>query len=175
MRRLAVLVTVALGIAVPAGAAELQMADLLAAPESFAGVEITVRGELVGDFMRRGDVVWVQLNGDAYATEPLHAGGGLAGTNQGIAARFDSDLFDSGGFEEPGGYRVTGAVIEATGIWRYHDPGRSGESYLEVLSFDIVERERRTTEELPLEILLPGIVLVIIGVMPRAVERMRRR
>jgi len=173
MKRIALLVALTLGLAVPAGAAEIEVSELLVAPESFDGLEITVRGELVGDFMRRGEVVWVQVNGDPYATEPLHTGGPLAGTNQGIAARFDAAAFDAAGFEEPGGYRVSGAVVEVTGVWRHHDPDRSGESYLDVVDFIVLERERRSPEKLPWEILVPGLVLVAIGLAPRAIERLR--
>jgi opacity protein-like surface antigen len=173
MKRIAAVVVFAVSTAVPAAAADVEVSELLSAPASFAGLEITVEGELVGDFMRRGDVVWVQVNGDPYATAPLHAGGPLAGTNQGIAARFDAATFDAAGFEEPGGYRVTGALVEVTGIWRYHDPNRSGESYLDVVDVTVVQRERRSSEDLPWGILIAGLVLVVLGVAPRVLERLR--
>src|SRR3972149_1152296 len=64
----------------PAAAAEVTVADLLADPGAYAASEITLTGELVGDFQRRGEAVWTQLNDDAYVTAPLHAGGSLSGT-----------------------------------------------------------------------------------------------
>lgn len=173
MRRVLPLVALSVVFAAPAIAGENSIPDLLASPEEFAGQEITVRGELVGDFLRRGDSVWVQLNGDAYAFDPLHAGGDLAGGNQGIGARFPAALFDEADFEEPGGYRVSGALIEATGIWRYHDPDRSGESYLDVSDFEVLERERRSDEQLPVPILVMGLALMLIGLAPPVLRRRR--
>jgi hypothetical protein len=117
--------------AAPAALEGVTVADLLADPEAYADLTVVVAGELVGDFGRRDDgTVWVQLNGDAYAEAPLLAGGSLAGPNQGIGVRFPVEIWP--GFDRPGGYRVRGPVVELTGIWRYHDPGRAGESYLDV-------------------------------------------
>ena len=74
--------------------------------------------------------MWTQLNGDPYAEAPLLSGGSLAGPNLGIGVRFPLEIWP--GFDRPGGYRVRGPVVELTGKWRYHDPERGGESYLDV-------------------------------------------
>jgi hypothetical protein len=122
--------------AAPAGAGSapyrprVAMADLLADPESYSGQTVAVRGELVGDFGERADgTVWTQLNGDPYAEAPLRSGGGLAGSNLGIGVRFPQEVWP--GFDSPGGYRVRGPVVEVTGVWRFHDPDRGGETYLD--------------------------------------------
>lgn len=120
------------------GVEEVTVEDLLADPEAHTATPVLVRGELVGDFGERRDgTVWAQLNGDAYAEEPLRSGGSLAGANLGIGVRFPAGLWP--GFEQPGGYRVRGPVVELTGEWRYHDPGRGGESYLEVTGVVLLE------------------------------------
>lgn len=117
---------------------EVTVADLLADPEAHAAMEVVVRGELVGDFGRRDDgTVWTQLNGDAYTGAPLLAGGGLAGANLGIGVRIPAELWP--GLDEPGGYRARGPVVELGGMWRYHDPDRGGESYLDVTALELLE------------------------------------
>jgi hypothetical protein len=115
---------------------EVTVADLLADPEAYR--EVVVRGELVGDFGRRGDgTVWTQLNGDAYAEAPLLAGGSLAGANVGIGVRIPADVWPE--LDQPGGYRARGPLVELAGVWRYHDPDRGGESYLDVTSLEVLE------------------------------------
>jgi len=135
-----------LGVAAPAAGSEVEIADLLADQGAYDQSEITVRGELIGDFGRRGDWVWVQVNGDSYADEPVLAGGPLTGGNLGIAARIPEGLFAEGGFGDAGGYRHRGAVVLLTGTWRFHDPDRTGESYLEVTAMQVVAPEQRLDE-----------------------------
>ena len=127
----------------PAGAVPVSVADLLADPESYAVV--VVRGELVGDFGERGDgTVWTQLNDDAYVEDPIPGGGSLAGANVGIGVRIPADLWP--GFDRPGGYRARGPVVELRGTWRYHDPDRGGESYLDVTGLRLLEEPRGLEE-----------------------------
>ena len=135
---LALLALLLLGVApasadggtVPAHPGEVTVADLLADPGAYSGQSIALRGELVGDFGERSDgTVWTQLNGDAYAETPRLSGGGLAGPNLGIGVRFPKEVWP--GFDSPGGYRERGPVVEVTGVWRFHDPDRGGESYLD--------------------------------------------
>jgi hypothetical protein len=119
------------GGSVPVHLDEVTVAVLLADPEAYTAMPVVVRGELVGDFGERDDgTVWTQLNGDPYAEAPLLAGGSLAGPNQGIGVRFPAEVWP--GFDRPGGYRVRGPVVELTGNWRFRDPERGGESYLDV-------------------------------------------
>jgi hypothetical protein len=125
--------------------ARATVAQLLDDPEAFAGVEVVVRGELVGDFGRRsGDWVWTQLNDDPYAYVPLLGGGSLAGGNAGIGVRIPDAMWP--GFDEPGGYRVRGPLVELTGWWRYHDPERGGETYLDVSAISVIDGPRELQE-----------------------------
>jgi hypothetical protein len=124
----------AVAAAVPA---ELTVADLLADPEAHSGAAVVIRGELVGDFGRRDDgTVWTQLNDDPYVEAPLLAGGSLAGANLGIGVRIPAELWP--GLTDPGGYRVRGPVVALAGIWRYHDPERGGETYLDVTALEVL-------------------------------------
>jgi hypothetical protein len=156
----------------PAAAAAVHVSDLLADPGVYGGTEITLTGELVGDFQRRGDHVWAQLNDDPYALAPLHSGGSLAGSNTGVGVVLPTGLFESGGFTEPGGYRVRGPVVEVTGVWHFHDESRGGESSLAVTTMNVVERERPISEGGDWPVLVVGLVLVIIGLVPPVWRRL---
>jgi len=164
-----------LALAAPAHADEVRVADLLADPGARDGTEITLVGELIGDFQHRGSEVWVQLNDDPYVTAPLHDGGSLAGTNVGVAVRFPTALFDTGGFTEVGGYRVRGPVVRVTGTWLFHDDSRGGESYLSVESLEVVEAARPISQGGDWPVLLVGTALIVIGVAPVVVRRRRKK
>ncbi|MFQ5516899.1 MAG: hypothetical protein ACE5E8_04930 [Acidimicrobiia bacterium] len=138
-----------LAAARPAAAAPapVEVTDLIADPETWADpdVEVSVTGELVGDFGRRRDgTVWVQINGDPYVWEPLLDGGELAGANVGVAARIPDEL--ARGLGTAGGYRHRGAVVRITGRWRWHDAGRGGESYIDVRKLEVVAAEQPLQE-----------------------------
>jgi hypothetical protein len=121
------------------------VSDLLEDGERFAGTEITVEGELVGDYGFRHDgFMWTQLNDDSYARDALVDGGPRAGANVGVGIRMPTALGD--GLAPVGGYRLEGPFVQATGVWRYHDPERGGESYLDVSALTTLEDGRRLEE-----------------------------
>lgn len=173
MRSAAALVAVAvMAAAAPAAASEVRAGDLVAESHRYDGLEVTVSGELVGDFQRRGDVAWVQLNDDPYVDRPLREGGRPAGGNEGVGVRLSAAEFDAADLDNPGGYRFRGPVVRVTGVWRHHDESRGGESYLDASSFVVVERERLLDEEMPLGVLVTGLVLLALGA---GVPLLRRR
>lgn len=129
MRLLAVIALVVI-LVLPAGATEVS--EVLADPEEYAGRELSITGELVGDYSRRSEGVWVQVNDDPFVTKPIVAGGDPSTTSTGLGALVATDLFDSVVEGLPGRYGRSGPVVQFEGVFRYHDPGRGGESYLEV-------------------------------------------
>ena len=129
----------------PVFAGEVAVSDLVAEGESYADMEVTVVGELIGDYgNRRNGFMWTQLNGDSYTSAPLADGGPLAGSNIGIGIRMPTGLAD--GLDPPGRYRTVGPIVRVTGMWKYHDPVRQGETYLDVASMEIVQRGRTLHE-----------------------------
>lgn len=162
-------------IPLPAAADAVGVAELLDAADAYDGREITLTGELIGDFQRRDEFVWTQLNDDPYVTAPLHDGGSLAGTNLGVAVAIPTEEFDAGGFQHPGGYRFRGPVVSVTGLWRYHDEARGGETYLAVTSLVVVEPERAIVEGGDLPVLLVGLALVALGLALPVIRRRVRR
>lgn len=160
-----VVAAILLLVAAPAQAAAdtVSAAKLLASPELFDGKQITVSGELIGDYGFRDDgTVWAQLNDDAYALEPLRDGGTLRGANLGIGIRADAEFFVA--LDPPGRYNRVGPVVRVTGTWRYHDPGRGGETFLDVTSLDVVRPGRPVGEDTRVLVLTIGVVLAIVAV-----------
>jgi hypothetical protein len=159
--RVAVLAGVFLFIPVSASAAEeVSVAEILEMGADLAGEEVTVEGELVGDYGFRDDgSMWTQLNGDTYALQPIREGGRPAGANVGIALRIPLDL--GGGLDPPGGYRYRGPIVRVTGIWKYHDTTRPGESYVEVQSLTVTEPGRQLDQEVDWTPIIFGLVLLV--------------
>jgi hypothetical protein len=162
MRRVP-LILVATGLwlaaAVPAWGYQIPVGGLLSDPSSYEG-EITIEGELVGDYGIRSDgSVWTQLNDDTYAREPLLEGGALSGGNIGVGVRIPAELAEQ--LDPPGGYRKRGPVVRLTGLWMYHDPDRGGESYLEVQQLVVIEPGRELAEGMSMPALLAGVALIL--------------
>ncbi len=185
MRRLLFVVfcvALLLGVALPAGAQEVVVTveDLLESPEQYTvpGVpEVVVHGELVGDFGRRADgIVWAQLNGDAYAAVPLLAGGDLAGSNLGIGVRIPADLWpELADVAQAGGYRLRGPLVRLTGAWRYHDPARGDESYLDVTGIEVYSNPVLLVDEADWPPFVLGVLFLCAAVMIALSTRRRQR
>jgi len=133
------------GIALGQSSALVPISELLEDGARFDHHIITVEGELVGDYGFRDDgFMWTQVNGDSYAREALVDGGPRTGANVGIGVRMPSHLGE--GLPPVGGYRLEGPLVHLTGVWRYHDPDRGGESYLDVGELLVVNNGRRLEE-----------------------------
>ena len=163
MRRLVLVLLLLLATGAPAAFAEdlgtVDVAELLENPTDYVG-EITIAGELIGDYGFRSDgFMWTQLNDDSYAVDPVQDGGALTGGNIGVAVRIPSSLAEQ--LDPPGGYRVRGPVINATGIWKYHDSDRGGETYLDVVSLVVTDGGRELAEHPNPVVLVAGLGLVV--------------
>lgn len=131
--------------------------ELLEHPAEYGGRQVTVEGELVGDYGFRGDGwMWTQLNGDTYVESPIAEGGTPSGANVGIGIRIPAHLAQT--LDPPGGYHHRGPVVQVVGAWKYHDPARQGETYLEVEELTVVERGRRLDEG-------PDVGAIVLGLL----------
>lgn len=166
MRRffLALIALAGISAATPAWAQEVvSVADLLADPAAYDNRDLALTGELIGDYGHRSDgTVWTQLNGDSYTTAPLLENGPLGGANVGVGIRGTAGQFAD--LDPPGRYTVRGPLVRAVGIWRYHDETRSGESYLDVLSLEILEPGRTMHEAVDPVVLGGGALLTAAAV-----------
>lgn len=169
MRRFVVFVLLLSVAGVPAAFAQegpvVDVADLLETPTEYAG-EISVVGELIGDYgFRSDDSMWTQLNDDSYALDPVLDDGALTGGNIGVAVRIPVALTEQ--LDPPGGYRVRGPVVEATGVWKYHDPDRGGETYIDVIELTVVEPGRGLTEHPTWFVGAVGLILIAYAIFMR--------
>lgn len=129
----------------PALAREIAVSELLAESPELSNQQVTIQGELVGDYGFRGDGwMWTQLNDDAYVDHPIREGIAPVGGNIGVGVRIPSELAED--LDHPGGYQHRGPVVRLTGIWRHHDAGRQGESYLEVETLAVIQEGRMLDE-----------------------------
>jgi hypothetical protein len=128
-------------LAQPAAAGEVSIAELDAEAPSWSGMEVTIEGEIVGDYSIRGDEMWVQVNDDAYADEPLIETGRLAGGNVGMGVRIPTEVFSTD-WGVPGGYHTRGPVVRVTGTFRYADPATGGDTFVDATSVVLVEPAR---------------------------------
>lgn len=140
-------------------AEEVSVSGLIEMAAELSGQQVTVEGELVGDYGFRDDGwMWTQLNDDLYVRHPIREGGPLEGANIGIGIRMPARLGKD--LDPPGGYRNRGPIVEVTGIWKYHDPERQGESYLEVESLIVTEPGRQLDEEVSWTAVILGTLLL---------------
>jgi len=146
--------------AAPALAQEIAVSELLADSPNLSGREVTLEGELVGDYGFRGNGwMWTQLNDDVYVDHPIRDGVAPVGGNVGVGVRIPSGLAE--GLDPPGGYHHRGPVVLVTGIWRHHDPDRQGESYLDVESLSVIQAGRVLDEGVVWWTVVVGVGLVL--------------
>lgn len=172
MRRL-IIVAIAV-LATPAASASAQevteVSNLLALPDEFDQQIVTIRGEIVGDYGDRADVVWVQVNDDPYVDEPLSVNGRLAGTNTGISVRLSGEVPST--FGSPGGYGVRGPIVEITGVFRDLDPSLGGLTYIEATEVELVAPSERLPEPGPSAgATATGALLTVLGLLALAQRR----
>jgi hypothetical protein len=146
------------------------VSELIADSEAMSGLEITVRGELVGDYGFRDDGwTWTQLNGDTYAGSPIRDGGQPLGGNTGVGVRMPTGL--GVGLGPPGGYRNRGPIVEVSGVWKHHDPARQGESYLEATTLTVVEPGWPLNQDAQWVAVLVGLGFVAVSLLLRTWRR----
>ena len=116
-------------------------AELDAEPERFDDREVTIRGEIIGDYGYRADDIWIQINDDTYADTPLLERGEPSGTNTGIGVRLPTGTVDEA-WGPPGGYRVRGPIVEVTGVFHHADPERGGDTYMDATAVRLIEPAR---------------------------------
>ncbi len=140
------------------------VSDLDAEPDMWDSQEVIVVGEIIGDFSARGEVVWFQLNDDAYAATPLPEGPGLQGTNTGIGVRIPrSEWSETWG--EPGRYGRRGPIVEVTGTFLHNSPADQGETFIDGSQARLVEAARPIANP-PASAFraIAGLVMALLGI-----------
>jgi hypothetical protein len=161
----------------PAAAADdgvqVTVAELLQDASVIKG-RVVIQGELIGDYgFRRDGSMWTQLNGDSYVYDPVLDGGPLTGANVGVAVRIPEAMART--LDKPGGYRVRGPLVKIVGQWQYHDPNRGGESYIDVLTLEVLEPGRGLVEHPNYWVLASGLLLIAAAALLRRGSGRSRR
>ncbi|MDD3718514.1 MAG: hypothetical protein PHP28_07630 [Actinomycetota bacterium] len=96
-------------------AVEVSTIDLLESWQELDGREVILRGEAVGDVMRRGDYAWITVNDDSYSREARLESGELRGGNSGIGVWLPTAEADK--IEVLGRYGTAGDLVEVRGVF----------------------------------------------------------
>jgi hypothetical protein len=163
-----------LGLAGQVPAGEVTVTELDSEPDRWNGTEVTVVGELVGDYSPRRQVVWVQLNDDSYARSPLLESGERTGANTGIGVRMSFELFEPETWGPPGRYQTRGPIVAVTGTFHHNDPV-SGETFIEAGQLVLVEPARSLEYAVPIARLVLGGATLAMGLVLGAYAVRRRR
>lgn len=155
----------------PAGASTpVDVSELLAEADVYDLMQVTVVGEIVGDYGDRGEIVWVQLNDDAYTHQPPGSARQLAGTNIGISVRLSGVSVED--FGSPGGHSLRGPIVEVTGVFRNLHPELGGLTFIDATDVVLVERSVATPEAGPdLTASIIGTILTVGGLLALAQRR----
>lgn len=151
-------------------------AELLACPDVYDGVEVTIEGEVVGAVLRRDGGAWLQVNDDAYANAvgPLPASGVRAGANSSIAVFAPDSLADAIG--SIGGPQRVGDRLRIAGTYLRSDPADAGAPTLRAVAAEVLlpgrPIERRAT---PGRVAAAALGVAVTGVLIVAARRAGHR
>lgn len=127
-------------VALAQGAPEVTSAELVEHAEEWNGKRVTFTGEAIGSAMRRGDIAWLHLNDDPYATEADAATQRPSGYNAGHAVLVPATLADR--VRHFGSYRQRGDLVRVEGTFRAADPENGGDMLIEADVLTVVREGR---------------------------------
>lgn len=116
------------------GAIDLQVADSIAVKvvtkdlvdysEVYEGRTVVLRGEVIGDIMRRGQFAWVNVHDKFNA----------------VGVWVPAHLTEKIGYK--GSYRYKGDIVEVQGIFKHADPQLGGDFCIRAEQLSIIEKGR---------------------------------
>lgn len=112
--------------------------ELIERPAHFDGVRVTIRGEVVGEILRRRNSAWLLVNDDIYSSKPLHVYQLMAGGNSGISVHCEEWMIKD--IEYVGSYRYTGDTVEVRGTFYRSNPEYGGDLMIEAEQVTVVRR-----------------------------------
>ncbi len=125
-------------------AGEVNTADLLERWQEYDGMEIVIRGEAVGDMMRRGDHAWITVNDDHYSRAARLEAGELRGGNSGIGVWLPAREAEK--IEVLGRYASKGDLVEVKGVFHSNCREHGGDFDIHATSLKVIERGRKLEE-----------------------------
>jgi len=113
------------------GAPVVTPSDLAAEVRRYDGQQVTLRGEVIGTVMRRGEYVWVNV------------GDGSTAVGVWAPARILEEIGPGGG------YAREGDTVEVTGTFHAACPLHGGDPDLHAVAWQVVEKGRAREHRLP--------------------------
>ncbi len=116
---------------------EASSAELIESPKEFDGAEVEFAGEVIGEAMKRGDMVWLHINDDAYYVKNVEEGAQLGGYNSGMAVWISSGMVEDIAYF--GDYKHEGDIVAATGVFNAACAQHGGDMDIHATALEIVE------------------------------------
>jgi len=115
---------------------EVNSASLVENANAWNGRVITFKGEVIGEAMVRGKMVWIHLNDDAYMWKNIEEEAKLDGYNSGHAVWISSDL--AMGIRFFGDFKHEGDVVKIAGMFHAACPQHGGDMDIHASTLEIV-------------------------------------
>ncbi len=119
---------------------ETNTAELLERWREYDGMEVVLRGEVVGDVMRRGDYAWITVNDDHYSREARREAGLLRGGNSGIGVWIPVEEAEK--IQVLGRYSSKGDLVEVRGVFNSDCREHGGDFDLHATSLRVIDPGR---------------------------------
>jgi hypothetical protein len=115
---------------------EVNSASLVENANAWNGRVITFKGEVIGEAMVRGKMVWIHLNDDAYMWKNIEEEAKLDGYNSGHAVWISTDL--AMGIRFFGDFKHEGDVVKIVGMFHAACPQHGGDMDIHASTLEIV-------------------------------------
>lgn len=111
--------------------------ELVEQPKEFDGSEVTFRGEVIGEAMKRGEMAWLHVNDDAYYVKNVEEGAQLGGYNTGMPVWLPAEE------AEPityfGDHKHEGDIVEVSGTFNAACPEHGGDMDIHANGLSVVD------------------------------------
>lgn len=131
----------------PVGYREVTSSELVERAPHLDGQRVTFAGEAIGSAMVRGDVAFLHLNDDPYASADPGQTLERAGYNSGQAVRVSPTL--AGRVRTFGSHRSRGDFVRVSGVFHAADPRYGGDMLIEADNLTVVRRGHPLDEDVP--------------------------
>ena len=148
-------------VAAPAAAGDtVSITSLIENMKRYDGQSVTIRGEVIGDLMVRGEYAWITVNDDKYSKKSIEEGGALVGmSNVGIAVWLPAA--DARQVKMLGGYKTKGAIVSVAGIFNRACKEHGGDTDIHASRITILQNGHPFSHPFKWDELLAIIVLGI--------------
>ncbi|MBN1288399.1 MAG: DNA-binding protein [Actinobacteria bacterium] len=115
----------------------ISISELIDEMDKYDGMSVTVKGEVIGDIMIRGEYAWITVNDGPYSEKNLESGAEFSGvSNIGIGIWIPSgDVYS---IKSVGGYSRKGDTVEVEGVFHRACSEHGGDTDIHANSLKVV-------------------------------------